>query len=311
MRRAFILVFALALPVSSLAASTVTVQTGPPDVQTQELVDAERAFAKKALDTNIRDAFFENMDMEAILFRPTPVNGKEFFRNRPANPGPVLAWYPSYAELSGTGDMGWTTGPWEFRAAKDKAPEAWGHFASVWRRDTKGKFHVLLDEGHSCPKPPQDSLTWARLPGMLKGGDLISLPELVATQNSLNAIDAGYSKLLVEQGVGAALARYADDDVRVLREEQPELRGIEQAGKTLAHEWDSGVAAWDLRVGALSKSNDLAFTYGIAKMGEKAKDSPDGRKVFRVWRRRPEGEWKLALDVTNPVPPPPPAPKKP
>src|SRR5688572_13940925 len=117
MRRVLLLVFALALPAAAFAASTVTVQSGPPDEQVKQLVDAERAFAKTALETNIRDAFFENMADDAILFRPTPVNGKEFFRNRPANPGPVLAWYPSYAEISGTNDMGWTTGPWEFRSA--------------------------------------------------------------------------------------------------------------------------------------------------------------------------------------------------
>jgi ketosteroid isomerase-like protein len=312
MRRVALLVFALALPAAAFAASTVTVQSGPPDEQVQRLVDAERAFAKKALDTNIRDAFFENMAEEAILFRPTPVNGKEFFRGRPANPGPVLAWYPSYAELSGTGDMGWTTGPWEFRPAKDKKPEAWGHFASVWSRDTKGKFHVLLDEGHSCPKaPPQDSLTWARLPGSLNGREMVPLAELSATREALTATDAAYSQLLVEKGVGEALARHADDDVRLLRDERAELRGMKDAGKELAKEWAAGATAWDVKIGGMSQANDLAFTYGIVTLGAKAKDSPDGRKVFRVWRRRPGAEWKLALDVTNPVPPPPPAPKKP
>jgi len=311
MRRVFLLVFALGLPASSFAASTVTVRTGLPDPEVQQLVEAERAFAKKALDTNIRDAFFENMAEDAILFRPTPVNGKDFFRTRPANPGPVLTWYPSYAELSGTGDMGWTTGPWEFRSAKDKQPEAWGHFASVWRRNFKGKFQVLFDEGHSCPQPPQDSLTWARLPGTLDGKDMVPLAELAATHQALIAVDAGYSKLLAEQGVGAALARYADDDVRVLREEKPELRGVAPAGKALEHEWDAGVTAWDVKVGGMSQANDLAYTYGLAQLGAKAKDSPDGRKVFRVWRRKPGNEWKLALDVTNPVPPTPPAPKKP
>ena len=312
MRRALLLSFALALPAAAFAASTVTPRSGPPDEQVQKLVDAERAFAKKALETNIRDAFYDNMAEDAILFRPTPVKCRDFFRDRPANPGPVLSWYPSYAELSGSGDLGWTTGPWEFRPAKDKEPAAWGHFASVWRADSKGKFHVLLDEGHSCPKPPpRDSLTWARLSGSLGGRDMIPLAEFAATHDALNAADAGYSRLLAEKGVGEALARYADDDVRLLRDERAELRGIADAGKALAHEWDAGVTAWAVKVGGMSQANDLAFTYGIAKLGAKAKDSPDGRKVFRVWRKRPGAEWKLALDVTNPVPPPPPAPKTP
>jgi ketosteroid isomerase-like protein len=137
------------------------------------------------------------------------------------------------------------------------------------------------------------------------------LAEFVAAQGSLVAVDAAYSKLVAEQGVGAALARYADDDVRVLREDRPQLQGVDAAGKALEHEWDAGVTAWDVKAGGMSAANDLAFTYGIAKLGAKAKDSPDGRKVFRVWRRKPGNEWKLALDVTNPVPPTPPAPKKP
>src|SRR5678815_973412 len=101
MRRALLFVFVLALPASSFAAGAVTVRTGLPDPEVQQLVEAERAFAKMAQATNIRDAFFANMDDESILFRPTPVNGKDFYRTRPANPGPVLTWYPSYAELSG------------------------------------------------------------------------------------------------------------------------------------------------------------------------------------------------------------------
>jgi ketosteroid isomerase-like protein len=310
MRRALATVLLLlALPAS---ASTVTVQTAPPAGEIEKMVNAERAFAKKALDTNIRDAFYENMDDEAILFRPTPVNAKEYFQGRPANPGPVLAWYPSYAELSGSGDLGWTMGPWAFRSAKDKAPEAFGHFATVWRRQQNGGYKVLMDEGHSCAQPPQDSLTWAIAPGKQAAGSVVDLSSLVKAQRSLMEVDAAYSKLMAEKGIGAALAQYGDDDVRLLREEKPLIQGPSAAAKALEHEWDGGVEAWDMKPGAISQVLDLAFTYGIATMGEKAKDSPNGRKVFRVWRRNPEvGDWKVALDVTNPVPPPPPAPKKP
>jgi ketosteroid isomerase-like protein len=246
---------------------------------------------------------------DAILFKPTPVNGKEFFRARPANPGPILAWYPSYAELSGSNDLGWTTGPWEYREAKGKEPAAWGHFATVWQRQLDGSFKVLIDEGtpaRSRRRTP-DVGAPARHP---QAGRDVSLPEFVGAQTSLLAADAAYSKLLVEQGMGAALAKYADDDVRLLREDRPELRGIAAAGKALEHEWDAGVAAWDTKAGAISKATDLAFTYGMAQLGEKAKE-PDGRKVFRVWRKKPGADWKLALDVTNAVPPPAPAAKKP
>ena len=311
MRRA--LTFVLLILAVPARAATVDVQTTPPPPEIRKMVEAELAFAKKALDTNIRDAFYENMAENAILFRPTPVNAKEYFKDRPANPGPILAWYPSYAEIAGSGDLGWTMGPWEFRSAKDKAPEAWGHFASVWQRQPTGEYKVVFDEGHSTPsKPPQDSLRWAILPSREKEGVLMDLKGFSNSQKSLGDADAAYSKMLAEKGLPSALAQFADDDVRLLREEKPEYRGVEEASKALEHEWDAGVTSWDMKPGAISYTLDLAFTYGVATMGEKAKDSPRGRKVFRIWRRSsPTADWKLALDVTNPVPPPPPAPKKP
>jgi ketosteroid isomerase-like protein len=253
------------------------------------------------------------MAEDGILFRPTPVNAKEFFAGRPANPGPILTWYPSYAEISSRGDLGWTTGPWEYQSSKDKKPEAWGHFATVWRLQPKGGYKVLIDEGHSTPsKPPQDSLSWAILPTRQGEGVTTELKTLIKSQQSLIEADAAYSKALAEEGLGAALTHFADDDVRLLREAKPEFRGVADASKALPHEWEAGVTAWDMKPGAISYTCDLAFTYGIATMGAKAKDSPNGRKVFRVWRRSsPEADWKLALDVTNPLPAPPPAPKKP
>jgi ketosteroid isomerase-like protein len=311
MRRVLTLVL-LAVAMPARSATVVEVFKSDPPLEVKRLVDAELKFAKLALDTNIRDAFNENMAPDAILFRPTPVNAKEFFKDRPANPGPVLTWYPSYAEISGAGDLGWTTGPWEFRSAKDKKPEAWGHFATVWRRNPHGDFQVLIDEGHSTPsKPPQDSLSWAYLPSREKDVLATDLKTLSNSQKTLEEADAAYSKLLAEKGVAAALAQFADDNVRLLRDDKPEYQGPKDAGKALEHEWDAGVTAWDLKVGAISYTFDLAYTYGIATMGEKAKDAPNGRKVLRVWHRSSStSDWKLALDVTNPVAPPP-APKKP
>jgi hypothetical protein len=166
MRRAFLLVFALALPVSAFAASTVTVQSGPPDEQTQQLVDAERAFAKKALDTNIRDALLREHGHGSDPV-PADAGEREGILPQPARQsraGPRLV--PELCRAFGHGRHGLDDGTRGSSARRrTRSPRRGATSRPVWRRDTKGKFHVLLDEGHSCPKPPQDSLTWARLPG--------------------------------------------------------------------------------------------------------------------------------------------------
>jgi ketosteroid isomerase-like protein len=308
-----LLLLVLVGPSPSLAASIVKVQSNLPDGDAAGLVAAERAFNRMAAEKNIRDAFFEYMADNSILFRPGPVNGKEFFRARPANPGPVLTWYPMYAEISGTGDLGWTTGPWEFRSAKDKPAEGWGHFASVWQKQISGQWKVVFDEGHSCERPPQDSLTWARLAGTVGPDAAPSLKTLSAGLNRLTMVDGQYSQALVEKGIEEALKLYGDDAVLVLREEKPLMKGAEAAGKALAKEWDGGVTAWATQAGAMSKSADLAFTYGTVTLPSKdAKGPAPARKVFRIWHRIPEEGWKLALDATNTMAPPPapPAPPK-
>ena len=314
MRPVLIFAFAVMLlaPTAARAESLVTPQTGAPDEGVATMVAAERAFNTMAAKTSIRDAFFESMADNSILFRPGPVNGKEYFRARPSNPGPVLSWYPSYAELSGTGDLGWTLGPWEYRSAKDKPAEAWGHFATLWQRQTDGKWKVLFDEGHSCARPPQDSLAWARLTARTKDGDVVHLAQFTGAHSNLLATDRAYSEALAAHGLGGALEKYADDDVRVLREEHPLLTGAKAAGKELGHEWDGGAEAWEMKAGAISKGVDLALTYGTVSLPKRGKAAVAGRKVFRIWRAAPDGGWKLALDVTNPMlPPPPPAPKTP
>jgi ketosteroid isomerase-like protein len=304
--RRFAALLVLALPSIVNAEGIVKVQHGAPESEVAALVAAENAFCKKAAETSIRDAFFEYMADNAILFRPGPVNGKEFFRARPSNPGPVLTWHPTYAELSSTGDLGWTTGPWEYRSEKDKPAEAWGHFASVWKKQISGKWKVIFDEGHSCKAPPEDSLTWGRLTSKIEEGDIALIKQFTTAHAKLLEADAAYSQALVADGIGGALAKFGDEDVRVLREDQPLLVGAEASGKALEHEWDGGAKAWDTNAGVISNGTDLAVTYGTVSLPAKGKGKPEGRKVFRVWRRAPDGGWKLALDVTNPMPAPPP-----
>jgi ketosteroid isomerase-like protein len=318
MRRWSLLVSLLVLAAPAPAAlCAVQKMTGDPPMDLVALISAERRFAARATETSIRDAFFEALDDNAILFHPGPVNGKEWYRGRPSNPGPLLRWEPTYAEISQFGDLGWTTGPWEYTGKDEKKPSAFGHFATVWQLGLDHKWHVLIDYGISHPKSAPESLAFARIGGDKVPEHVISLKELLSASTSLDAADRAYSQALVKAGVGAALAQSADADVRVYRDEAAPYLGPDAAGKALAHEWDRGATAWKMTPGAIAKSGDLAFTYGTVDLPAGKKDEPTRRNVMRFWRRAPGEGWKLALDVTlavppdAPAPPPAPAPKQP
>src|SRR5215212_5260081 len=84
----------------------------------QEMVKTEQAFSKMAEQKNTRDAFMTFIADDGLLFRPGAVNGKKWMIEHPVPPSdkkPLLAWQPSFAGMSASGDMGFTTGPWEFK----------------------------------------------------------------------------------------------------------------------------------------------------------------------------------------------------
>jgi len=303
-------VAALAAP----ASSAVQTMSGDPPADIAPLIAAERHFCARAAETSIRDAFFEALAENSIVFHPGPMNGKDWFRGRPSNPGPLLHWEPTYAEVAQFGDLGWTTGPWEYTAKGDKKPSAFGHFATVWQLGIDRKWHVLIDFGHSHPQAAAESLHFARIGGAPMPDRFLTLREYTTGFNALTTADSAYSQALVTGGVGGALAQWADPDVRVYRDEHAPFLGAEAAGAALAHEWERGVAGWDMRPGTIARGGDLAFTYGTVNLPPGKKDDPTRRGIMRIWRRTPGESWKLALDVTVPIAPdavapsPPPAP---
>jgi len=78
------------------------------------LVQAERGFARLSVEKGMRDAFLANLNDQSILFRPQAVPGKAWMEKSP----PIaaqLSWEPAFADIAKSGDLGYTTGPWQVR----------------------------------------------------------------------------------------------------------------------------------------------------------------------------------------------------
>jgi hypothetical protein len=79
------------------------------------VVEAEHAFALYSIEHGMKDAFLSFAAPDGVIFRRGPVNAIETWSKRNPAPNGLLTWWPVYADVSRAGDMGWTTGPWEFR----------------------------------------------------------------------------------------------------------------------------------------------------------------------------------------------------
>jgi ketosteroid isomerase-like protein len=66
-----------------------------------------------------------------------------------------LTWTPVGADISASGDLGYTYGNYEFRSKdKDGKPIVdHGKYTSIWKKQRDGSWKVVLDMGNGSPEP--------------------------------------------------------------------------------------------------------------------------------------------------------------
>jgi ketosteroid isomerase-like protein len=150
------------------------------------LVQSELSFAKTASEKGIKTAFLSYLAEDSILFRPHAVSGKEWTAAQPETPG-VLIWEPSYAEISGSGDLGFTTGPYVYKTLRDSADGDYGQFFSLWKKQNDGTWKVLLDAGIYLEKQKEKTALVTRT----GKGSAASKQELEKQKKILEKADLG------------------------------------------------------------------------------------------------------------------------
>jgi ketosteroid isomerase-like protein len=279
-------------------------QKTPEQSALEKMVATERAFARQSEAQGTREAFMAYIAEDGILFRPTAVKGKQWMKDHPAPPSdkrPLLSWYPAVAGMARAGDLGYSTGPWEYKGdIHDAKPVAWGHFLTVWKKQADGSWKFAIDLGISNPPPAQAEAPWAlppnyKTPGRMKGIWSFSSDALLAR-------DREFAKDSAARGPRAAFASYAASDVRLYREGKFPLLGQDLAPAVLPA--SPTVWSWEPAFADVSISNDLGYTYGtyMIASNESAAKTVEKGNYLRIWKKQ-GGAWKVLFDLTNPIPP--------
>jgi ketosteroid isomerase-like protein len=297
----------LATPAFSQTVSQPAPQPAPVPVVDRQaaldsLVAAEKAFAQTAAEKGTRDAFLAFLSDDALMFQPDPRNGKELWRSRPAPPG-LLSWYPVHAEVSLAGDLGFNTGPYDFRDKPGDKPVVFGHFATIWKRQADGSWKAALDLGVTHPEPPAPEAPAIALTGPARV-EVSAIPRVdfgTALAALLDA-DRAFAAATLEKGAPAAYEAVLADDVRLLRASRQPVLGKEAARTLLAE--NPMPTTWEPLGGGVATSGDLGYTYGFVKRHEEGPESPwiNTSNYLRVWRREKDGPWKLAFEIFSPRP---------
>lgn len=110
------------------------------------LINAEKAFAKYAFDSNTRDAFVKFLDTNCVVFNNgNAINGYQLWKGREKRTAKLI-WEPEFAAISSSNDYGVTTGPWAFKQTINDTVTARGNFTSIWHY-VNGEWKNVLDLG--------------------------------------------------------------------------------------------------------------------------------------------------------------------
>jgi ketosteroid isomerase-like protein len=268
---------ALALP----AAPAAEAATDPAPV-----VAAERAFAADGLALGIKDSFLKHAAPEAIVLNPEPQLARAVYGAAPASKT-RLVWWPLWAGIAKSGDLGFTTGPYTVGGE----PGAW--YFTVWARQPDGGWKWLMDAGppsDTAGAAPQGSaVAYAHPSGRSAGSPAKAMAEVAKAE-------AGLAVAARSDARAAYLAIVADDGRIVGSKARPPASRAELEAELATR---PQAMAFSPQGGLASDAGDLAWTYGMAAWTADGK--PRRGHYVRIWRNDARG-WRLLFDELLPDP---------
>jgi ketosteroid isomerase-like protein len=256
-----------------------------------DMVKTEQAFSKMAEEKNAREAFMAFIADDGLLFRPGAVNGKKWMLEHPLPPSdkkPLLAWQPAYAGMAASGDMGFTTGPWEAKAdINDDKPAGYGHFMTVWKKQADGSWKFVVDLGISHPQSGGPLTLWT--PADTGKKETFKPVDVASARKSLLDSDQAYSAASLAS-LAKAFTAFASPEVRLYRANNLPFIGREASEAQLAK--TTGQVKWTLVGGDVSQAGDLGYTHGTYEAAN------EHGSYVRIWKKE-NGQWRIVMDVTN------------
>lgn len=143
---------------ATAAAQEIAAQSSRVDAARAELFAHEKAFAGSGAAKDIQQFMAFIAENARSFTAGEMVEGQEGFRQTWsklfADPTLTIHWEPRLAEVSKSGDLGYTSGPYEFTSkdAQGNVLTRQGSFVTIWRKQPDGAWKVELDIGAPVPQ---------------------------------------------------------------------------------------------------------------------------------------------------------------
>ena len=268
----------------------------------EQLVATERAFAKSSVENGVRNSFIQYFAEDGINFQPNPTRTKEAMQKRPEQTKPfayTLNWEPVFADVSRSGDLGYTTGPFTLKqnATGSPGPDR-GYYFTIWKRQTDGLWKVVVDCGIGISKfaGPDPTLRLADESDYVEK----SGTNVLADIKKVNDIEGEFLGLASSGTLAEAYSKVLASQSRLHRNDLMPITGKQDIVGYVAAQNIS--VTWKPLKADVAASRDLAYTYGSYESHGAAGSVVETGYYVHVWKREKNGAWKLAIDTTNPLP---------
>ncbi len=146
--RIYIVLIALG---SIINSCDISPNSSSPQKLKSELFDVEKEFCTMVQTEGVQKAFvYFAADSAVILRRNTVLKGKEAIRLQYASfpqKGSKLEWAPDFADVSASGDLGYTYGRYTLTSTDSigHTTKNEGVFHTVWKRQPDGQWRFVWD----------------------------------------------------------------------------------------------------------------------------------------------------------------------
>ena len=154
-----VIAFLVSCALTACASAPPSVASANADGEKAALIRTDTEFSKAAATSGIAAAFFEYAAEEATILpmNANAITGSEAIRAHYAETpaGAVLDWKPLKADVSRSGDLGYTVGSYEFRAPgpDGKSVARYGKYCPIWKKQLDGSWKFVVDVGNPSPPP--------------------------------------------------------------------------------------------------------------------------------------------------------------
>ena len=250
--------------------------------------DTQMAFQRRLAERGPKTAFLEFLSDDAVVFQPDAVNGKQYWSSVKTEPEGRLRREMLYLDMASSGQLGYSTGNWEWTPKGRTGPTQRGQFVTVWAKRQGGRFKAVLD------------ITTTEDPDIVERDDdrVPSRERGEANKRGWSAADPSMNFLKRAMGgerLGGAYSVFAAKDVRLLREGDPPIVGRK---RVVAETQEYRSIAYPKRV-VLNESADMAYVWNPCEYADSDEGVERGN-CLHIWKLRGKS-WNITLGVLSRV----------